>query len=102
MSAETAAARFYVRLAHAPGALERLLQPFTVVGAAPRNMVLRPSGDGTVFVALEVAGLDAERCAVLTRRVLQSPSVRCARFTPPGGGEAQSQACGIDALDAVA
>jgi hypothetical protein len=93
--------RFCVRLDRTPGALERLLLPFTVLGVAPRNMVLRPAAGGTTFVVLDVLGLDPERCAVLTQRILQAPCVRRARFMTMG---METRPCenGIDALDAVA
>lgn len=93
--------RFCARIDRAPGALERLLQPFTVIGAVPRNMVLRPAGAGGTFVVMEIAGPDAERCAVLAERLRQMPCVHGVRFFCLGSVAARRPRA-IDALCAVA
>ncbi len=74
-------ARICVRAQAAPGVLERLLQPFTVLSLVPERLVLRPAAGG-VFVVLEASGLDPEKCLSLVWRLRQMPCVLGARMVP--------------------
>ncbi len=99
--AQNPVSRFCVRLDCAPGALERVLQPFTVLSAAPRNMTLRPGGMGASLAVIEVAGVEPDRVLVLAQRLRQMPCVRSVRCVSLVDRVAP-QTPAIDALEAVA
>ncbi len=76
------AARICIHAHAAPGVLERLLQPFTVLSLVPERLVLRPAAYG-VFVVLDVSDVAPEKALSLVRRLRQMPYVLGARLASP-------------------
>lgn len=70
--------RFFVRLAAESGALQRVLQPFTVEGILPAQLTIRRR-EGRFFMVLLVDDVTAERAQHLRRRIAQMPCVLTAR-----------------------
>jgi acetolactate synthase regulatory subunit len=72
-------ALFFVRLRAEPGAFERALQPFTVSGFVPRQVLMR-KGTSALRLSLSFVGVDADRAAFFTDRLKGMPCVRAVRL----------------------
>lgn len=72
--------RFVVRLCAVPGALERVLQPFSVFSLVPRHLTFCSAGDGFAELMVEYDGLAADQAGVLVERIARIPVVDAANL----------------------
>ena len=73
-------AYIFVRLERAPGALERVLQPFSVAGLVPARLLLRHSRKNSSFVAARFCDIDCDRAVYLADRLRAVPCAQAVRL----------------------
>lgn len=71
----------FIRIQDTPGAIERVLQPFTVSSLVPRSLAVRLSRSGGLFVWLQFSGISAEHGLSLAARLRNMHCVHAVRLS---------------------